>query len=76
MKKLLTKIKQQDIYYYKDNEKIVIDRNNKSTYPSGLRGDISELRGDCTDIKGDIDNCELTDKDRERRINIEDLIED
>ena len=36
MKKLLTKIKQQDIYYYKDNEKIVINRNDKSTYPSGL----------------------------------------
>ena len=41
---------------------------------NGLRGNISGLLGDATNISGDIDDCELTDKDREKGININDLV--
>ena len=125
MKKQLTK-ENKEIYYYKDDKKITIDRNDKNTYPSGLYGDItglygnissglygnisselygdisglygkissglsgditglygditglygniSGLYGDCTSIKGNLDDCELTEDDRKKGINIVDLI--
>ena len=41
---------------------------------SDLTGNISGLYGNCTNIEGDIDNCKLTDKEREKGVNIEDLI--
>lgn|SRR3990167_1989799 len=98
MKKSLTKTKRQDIYYYKNDTKIIINRNARSTYPSELRGNISselsgdisglsgdissELRGNisglsgnCTNIEGNLDDCELTDEDREKRVDIKDLTE-
>ena len=119
MKKLLTK-KNKELYYYKNGERIIVDKNNKNTYPesitgdidsrlqgniselrgdinsrlrgdinSGLRGDISglwgnisELRGDisglwgdATDYAGNIDTCELTEEERKKGVNIEDLAE-
>jgi len=49
---------------------------------SRLRGDISELWGnisglwgDCTDIYGKIDECELTEEEREKTVDIQELIE-
>ena len=42
---------------------------------SGLHGDISGLYGDCSGIMGNIDNCEITDEEREKGVNIQDLIE-
>ena len=42
---------------------------------SELRGDISELRGDATDYAGNIDTCELTEEERKKGVNIEDLAE-
>ena len=42
---------------------------------SGLHGDISGVYGDCSGIMGNIDNCEITDEEREKGVNIQDLIE-
>ena len=41
---------------------------------SGLTGDVSGLTGNVTGLTGDVDACELTDEDRARGVNIQDLI--
>jgi len=87
MKKELTKLT-TELYFYKDGIKKIVDYKDKSTYPSGLYGDINGLYGDigglygnisglygnATNIAGNLDNCDISDKDREKGINIEDLI--
>ena len=40
----------------------------------GLTGDVDGLRGDVTGLRGDVDSCEITKEEREKGINIEDLI--
>jgi len=42
---------------------------------SGLSGDVSGLRGNCTNFEGDIDECGLTDEEREKGVDINDLTE-
>ena len=39
-----------------------------------LTGDVDGLRGDVTGLRGDVDSCEITKEEREKGINIEDLI--
>lgn len=89
MKKALKKIN-KEIYFYCNGVKKIIDRNDKSTYPAGLSGvissrlygeissrlygNISGFFGECTGVEGDIDNCEITSKEREAGININDLV--
>ena len=41
---------------------------------SWLHGDVSGLLGNCTGIRGEISDCELTDEEREKGVNIQDLI--
>ena len=48
---------------------------------SGLRGDVIDLRGDVsglfgnvTGLRGDVDEAEITDKEREKGVNVKDLI--
>jgi len=41
---------------------------------SGIRGDVSGIRGDVSGIRGDLDDCEITDEDRTKGINIEELL--
>ncbi len=40
---------------------------------SGLRGDCSGLRGNCSGLQGDLDQCEITDKEREQGLYLSDL---
>ena len=42
---------------------------------TGLWGDCSGLSGDCTGLRGNLDFCEITDSDRQSKINIKDLIQ-
>lgn len=49
---------------------------------SGIRGDISDLSGDVTGLKGDVsnlfgnlDDCEITQEQRDAGVYVEDLIE-
>ena len=74
MKKNLTKQNTRELYFYKDGVKKIVDYKDKSTYPSELYGDISGLYGDCDNIKGDLDDCDITDEDRKKGIDIQNLI--
>src|SRR3990167_6584898 len=100
MKKALKKIKEQEIFFYDNGIKKIIDRKDKSTYPrglsgninnglfgkisrelfgkisSGLFGNITGVFGNCSNVQGDIDECEITEKERETLININDLIDE
>lgn len=94
MKKAL-KLENQELYFYKDGVKYIVNHKDKTTYPSGLLGNVTELSGDvsglsgdvtglfgnvsglsgnCTNIVGNLDNCEITDEERKKGINIEELI--
>ena len=42
---------------------------------SGLWGNCTGLRGDCTGLRGNLDLCEITDLDRQSKINLDDLIQ-
>lgn len=42
---------------------------------TNIRGDLTGITGDLTGIRGDVADCELTDEDRKRGINITELIE-
>ena len=66
MKKALERIK-NELYYYKNNEKII-------GIPSGLRGNVSGLRGDVSGLRGDVNNCRITKREREKGVNIADLV--
>jgi len=41
-----------------------------------VRGDLSGVRGDLSGVRGDLDACEITKKEREKGINIKDLIKE
>ena len=42
---------------------------------SGIRGDMSGIRGDVFGIRGDVDKCELSYEDRQKGVNIYDLVD-
>ena len=67
MKKSLTKTS-NTIHHYKDGVRI-------EGAHSGIRGDVSDIRGNVSGIRGNLDDCEITDADREKGININDLVE-
>lgn len=81
MKKALTKTKEP--YHYKDgirvegkNNLMSGDCSNLSGDCSGLSGDCTGLRGNCTCLSGNLNDCEITDEEREKGINIEELIKE
>ena len=41
---------------------------------TGLYGDCSGLRGDCTGLRGDLYECDITDEDRKKGIDIAELV--
>ena len=43
---------------------------------SELTGDLSGLSGNCTNIVGDLNDCKLTEEDREKGVDIRDLIKE
>ena len=96
MKKALERIK-NELYYYKNNEKIIgipsglrgnvsgLLRGNVSGLigdVSGLRGNVSGLRGNVSGLMGDVsglltgdvNNCRITKREREKGVNIADLV--
>lgn len=42
--------------------------------PPSVKGDLTGVRGDLTGVRGDIDECNLTSDDRERGIDVSELI--
>ena len=41
---------------------------------SGISGDLTDIRGDLTGVSGDISDCEITEEERKKGIDIKDLI--
>ena len=88
MKKILTKTT-TDLYYLKDGVRVdgvhlKLSGNIKelrgdvtriSGDVSGISGNVSGLNGDVTRISGDVDACEITNEERERGVDIKDLID-
>jgi hypothetical protein len=91
MKRILKKTSLESSLVFFDENGRVSDRGNLrgdvsnlrgdvSYYLSGdvsnLRGDVSGLSGDVSGLGGDVDDAEISDRDREKGINISDLIEE
>jgi len=68
MKRLLTK-KNKPIYHYKDGVRV-------DGAPESVSGDLLGITGDLTGVSGNLNNCEITNKERAKGIDIEDLIKD
>ena len=89
MIKGLKKESATELYYYINGEKVLGKNELMHGYCSGLRGnctglmgncsglsgDCTDLWGDCTGLSGNLDLCEITDSDRQSKINIKDLIQ-
>lgn len=73
MKTNLTRINSA-LYHYLNGKKLDGKNTNMSGNCSRLSGDCSGLSGDCSNLRGDLDDCDITQEDREKGINIEDLI--
>ena len=88
MKKALQIVK-KELYYYDENGKKILGVHESlkgdftylkgdCTYLKGdctyLKGDCTGLRGDCTGLRGDLDNCKITEEERENGIKIWDLV--
>jgi hypothetical protein len=65
MKKLLQK--NTNLYHIKDGIRIEGVHEN-------ISGNVNDIRGDVSGISGNLDDCEITDEEREKGININDLI--
>ena len=75
MKKALTIKVSNKLYYYDKNTKRKEGKNDKMSGDcSGLSGDCSGLEGNCSGLIGDLTDCEITNEDRYKGINIEDLV--
>jgi hypothetical protein len=80
MKKLLKKIENK-LYHFEDG--IKVEGKNKDLFGdcsnlfgdcSGLFGDCSNLFGDCSGLFGNLDECEISDEERKKGIDIKELI--
>lgn len=72
MKKALTTI--TTLYHYVDGEKVKGQNQDMNGDCSDLWGDCSGLSGSCSGLSGNLDNCEITEEDREKGIHIRDLV--
>jgi hypothetical protein len=82
MKQKLKLIKTELFYFDKNKNKIEGKNPSMRGYCTGLSGDCTGLRGyctglsgDCTGLSGDIDSCELTEEERKKGIDIQNLRE-
>jgi len=74
MKKALTRKEPAPLYYYKNGKRIDGRNPDMTGNCTGLRGDCSNLQGNCSGLRGDLDDCEIIDQDREKGIDIKDLM--
>ena len=80
MKKALSRVTTK-LYHYKGD--IKVDGTNSEMIGncsglrgncSGLYGDCSGLSGDCSGLRGDLYECDITDEDRKKGIDIAELV--
>ena len=66
MKKALSRVTTK-LYHYKGD--IKVDGTNGE-----MIGDCTRLNGDCTGLRGDLYECDITDEDRKKGIDIAELV--
>ena len=59
---------------YGDVSNIRGDVSNIRGNVRNIRGDVSDIYGDVSNIRGDLDECEITNEDRARGIDINSLV--
>ena len=88
MKKALKNTKITGLYHFVDGVRIAGapsglkgyvsglegDVTGLKGYVSGLEGDVTGLKGDVTGLKGDVDECGLSDEERESGVDVSTLI--
>jgi len=72
MKKTLTKT--NNLYHIKNGIRIEGIHSGLSGNISGLHGEVSGLSGDISGLSGDLDDCEISDEERVKGVNVKDLI--
>ena len=80
MKKALSRVTTK-LYHYKGdikvdgtNSEMIGNCTGLSGNCTGLRGNCTGLRGDCTGLRGDLYECDITDEDRKKGIDIAVLV--
>jgi hypothetical protein len=80
MKKALSRVTTK-LYHYKGDIKVdgtngemIGDCTGLRGDCSGLSGDCTGLRGDCSGLRGDLYECDITDEDRKKGIDIAELV--
>ena len=72
MKKALKK--EAEAFHFVNGKKIYGLHSGVSGNLTGVRGNLTDVSGNLTDVSGDLDECEISDSDRKKGVNIEDLI--
>lgn len=54
----------------------VVDRKKVDGCHAGIIGNVSSISGNVSGIRGDLDDCEITDQEREDGININRLVKE
>jgi len=75
MKRVLEKVESL-VYHYVDGNRVDGPHSRVTGDLSGVRGNLFGVSGDLSGVRGDLDDCEISDEDRRRGINISDLIKE
>ena len=80
MKKALSRVTTK-LYHYKGyikvdgtNGEMIGNCTSLNGNCTGLYGNCTGLRGDCTGLRGDLYECDITDEDRKKGIDIAELV--
>ena len=73
MKKALSRVTTK-LYHYKGDIKVDGTNGEMIGNCTGLYGDCTSLNGNCTGLRGDLYECDITDEDRKKGIDIAVLV--
>ena len=73
MKKSLKRIP-NTIYHYKDGVRVEGVHDRITGNVIDISGNVSYISGNVSDISGNLNDCEITDEDRKKGIDINDLV--
>ena len=73
MKKALSRVTTK-LYHYKGDIKVDGTNGEMIGNCSGLYGDCTGLYGNCSGLYGDLYECDITDEDRKKGIDIAELV--
>ena len=76
MKRALKNMNTTGLYHFVDGVRIAGAPSGLWGDVSGLRGDVSGLLGDVSGLWGDVDECSLTDEEREKGVDASTLVEE